>query len=494
MYTEVSLFDRLYLYNTETTKSSLIFPESRETPDLLGRQRCGSFSPDGSKICYIRRMDPTIDWELFVVDFNDGKLNTNDSNYGTQLTFNGGVKHHTDWSPDGKWITYRQGEREGIGGDIWIVPSEGGDPINLTRSLKTKRIMAGYAVLDVSMDSLNRAIAEGNYIALIITTIMIVIGAVFAIVLVRNVVHHVDNLEKAVSKVADGDLDQKVSIQRGDEIGSLAQSFNRMTHQLKTALEDTKSRNRELEKAYKELKTLDKAKDDFLSLVSHEIRTPLSSILASSEMLMKGLIKSDETKADFHTTIVNECKRLTRLINDVLDLSKIEAGRMTFNQKALNIRELIDEMQKNIDPILTAKGIRFECEQIPSNASLLGDKDKVLQVLENIISNAIKYTPQGSTISVSVTKSNGIGTIAIKDTGKGIPEEYIPRVFDRFTQLENVDHHSEGAGLGMAISKSIIEGLGGKIWIESELEVGTTVYFTLPLIKSSITTKRHTTL
>lgn len=277
---------------------------------------------------------------MFVADFTgEGRLQTNETNYGTQLTFTGGEKGFVDWSPDGKWIAYVEGVNIGHRGEgIWIVPSEGGDPINLTGSLQTRRKMVGFAVLDVSMNSLNRAIANGNYIALIITTIMTGIGAICAIVLVRNVVHPVDNLEKAVSKVADGDLDQKVSIQRSDEIGSLAKSFNRMTHQLKTALKDIKSRNRELEKAYKELETLDKAKDDFLSLVSHELRTPLSSILLSSQMLLRGQVDSEEKKTAYIATIVDDSKRLTRLINDVLDLSKIEAGRMTFTIESLNIR------------------------------------------------------------------------------------------------------------------------------------------------------------
>jgi len=487
LYTELEK-NTLYVYNTETKKTSRVFP------DLKDQHGSGSFSPDGTKFCYLRRLNvSSLSWDVFVADFPaDGKPETNTTAYGTQLTFTGGFKLFTDWSPDGKWITYAQ--NQGIVNHICLVQSQGGYPINLITSLRTQRKIIGYAVLDISMENLNHATAVGNRIAIIIAFSFTGIAILCAFLLMGNIVRPVQRIAHVTGKIARGDFDQALAIKRVDEIGVLADSFDSMMKQLKILIDDKDVRNRELEKAYKELETLDKAKDDFLSLVSHEIRTPLTSILASSEMLMKGLIKSDETKAKFHTSIVNESKRLSRLVNDVLDLSKIEAGRMTFNREALNIRELVDELQKNLDPILTANGIHFDFEQIPSDLWLLGDKDKILRVLENIISNAIKFTPKEGTISVSLQKSNGIGTIAVKDTGKGIPEKDIPRVFDRFTQLENVDHHSGGTGLGMTISKSIIEGHGGKIWIESILEVGTTVYFTLPLVKSSIKTKKHTTI
>ena len=481
MYTEVGLFYRLYLYNTETKKSSLIFPESRETPDLLGKQRCGSFSPDGSKICYLRRMDPTIDWELFVVGFNDGKVHTNDTNYGTQLTFNGGFKKHTDWSPDGKWITYRQGEVETSGGDIWIVPSEGGDPINLTGSLKTNRIMAGYAVLDVSIESLNKKIAHGNRYAILITLIMVGVGIIVTIFLIRGIVHPVKYLADATGKVAHGDFDQKVSINKTDEIGSLTEAFNRMTQNLKQSQEKLQSQNLKLQKANKELESLDKAKDDFLSLVSHELRTPLSSILLGSQMLLRGQVDSEEKKTAYIATIVEDSIRLTRLINDVLDLSKIEAGCMTFTIESLNIRELVDDVSHHFLPEFRRKNLHFDYGQIPEDAFLRGDRDKIIQVMTNILSNAVKFTPDSGSIIISLRCSDGTGTIAVKDTGEGIRKEDIPKVFDRFYQLASINHHSEGTGLGMTITKSIVEHLGGTIWIESEHDKGTTVFFTLPL-------------
>lgn len=356
----------------------------------------------------------------------------------------------------------------------------------------------GYAILDVSLDSMNRALYIAAIQAVVITLIMIFIGALIVVYLVRSIADPIHHLADATLSVAQGNLDQTVPIRRSDEIGILADSFNHMIQQLKASREkiegwnheleikvaertsELKEKHNELEKAYEELKTLDKAKDDFLSLVSHELRTPLSSILLYSEMLLDGLAKNPEDQTEFLTTIVDNCKRLTRLINDVLDLSKIEAGRMPFTTQELNIKELVLETLSSLRPTHESRGIKFDCEQIGNTPHLLGDRDKIIQVLTNITSNAIRFTPKGGLINVSLRCNKKMGIIAVKDTGKGIKKEEIPKVFDRFTQLESIDHHSEGTGLGMTISKSIIERSGGKIWIESEVEKGTTVFFTLP--------------
>lgn len=363
----------------------------------------------------------------------------------------------------------------------------------------------GYAVLDISMESMDRALTTGTYNSIIITLVMILVGALVVIYLVRSIANPIRHLADVTRAVAKGDLEQSVPITRSDEIGVLANSFNHMIQQLKVSREKIESWNRELElkvaertrelkekhheleKAYEELKTLDKTKDDFLSLVSHELRTPLSSILLYSEMLLDGLADSEEDYTGFLSTIVENCQRLTRLINDVLDLSKIEAGRMPFNLGKLNMKELVVETLSSIRPTLESKGLNFNYKQVTDDIYILGDRDKIIQVLTNITSNAIKFTPPGGTISVSIKNYNeNMGIIAVKDTGKGIKKEDIPKVFDRFSQLESIDYHSEGTGLGMTISKSIIERLEGNIWIESELGRGTTVFFTLPKNKPSL--------
>jgi signal transduction histidine kinase/CheY-like chemotaxis protein len=493
----------LYVYYSETGKSFRVFPE------LKASNRCGSFSPDGRKICYL--LNEKNGNEIFITDIDFSKIPPKGNiNYSFQLTHTGGYKWLTDWSPDGKWITYLQEKnRKERPWDIYIVPSMGGEAINLTESLLKKESL-GYVIIDFSTEELNMAISRETRVAVFITLLMLGIGVLGSILLVRNLVNPVHILADATRAVARGDLDQTVPVIRNDEIGILADSFNMMTRQLKQSREEIEEWNLELEKkieirtselnektseleqqhrvlenAYKELDTLDKAKDDFLSLVSHELRTPLSSLLVFSEMLLNGIVSSEETRTEIHKTMVDECKRLSRLISDVLDLAKIEAGRMPFHIQTINIRGLISDTLSRLNPIITRKGIHIDYTHVPIDVFLRGDSDKIIQVLENIVSNALKFTPEQGTISFSLTTDKDECILAVRDTGKGIKKEDIPKVFDRFSQLENIDRHRGGTGLGMAISKSIIERLGGRIWIESEEGRGTTVFFSLKRKESS---------
>jgi signal transduction histidine kinase len=397
-------------------------------------------------------------------------------------------------------ITLIEIERKSAGSDEMLLfspPENAGRVEKAASSGGSYREKLGYVVLDISLKSMNRALATGTRRAVLITLIMIVVGAMGVIYLVRSIAVPISDLADATREVARGDLDQKVPIEREDEIGVLADSFNHMIIQLKASREKIEAWNRELEakvaertgeleekheelgKAYDALKTLDKAKDDFLSLVSHELRTPLSSILLYSEMLLDGLADSDESRTEFLSTIVGNCKRLTRLINDVLDLSKIEAGRMRFKLDKLAFRALVSETLNGLRPTVESKQIEFTYIEEGPDILLWGDRDKIIQVMTNIISNAARFTPLGGRITVSLSRSGRMGRVAVSDNGKGIRQDDIPKVFDRFGQLESIDHHSEGTGLGMTISKSIIERLGGEIWIESELGKGTTVFFTL---------------
>ncbi|HUU26693.1 MAG TPA: HAMP domain-containing sensor histidine kinase [archaeon] len=244
---------------------------------------------------------------------------------------------------------------------------------------------------------------------------------------------------------------------------------------------ELKNRYQELQHTYAELKSLDTAKDDFLSMVSHEFRTPLGSIQIFSEMLLKGLDTSEVKRADFLTTIINNCRRLTRLINDVLDLSKIEAGRMQFNYESYDLIEVVKETLFSLRPNFENRHILCSCSFPEGEIAIHSDKDRIIQVLTNILSNSIKFSPEKGKIVVRISPKPGSVEISIQDSGKGIRKEDIPKVFDKFTQFESITRDSVGSGLGMSISKLLVEHLGGKIWIESGLGTGTTVFFSLPL-------------
>ncbi len=374
-------------------------------------------------------------------------------------------------------------------------PDFGQEKLSSEQSIRQK---VGYAVLEVSLESMRQAVAAGTRRALLITLVVILAGALATVYMVRRIALPIYRLADATRAVALDDLEQEVPVTRSDEIGVLASSFNHMTRQLRVSRQRIEAWNRELEAkvtsrtkeleekhqeleiAYDALKTLDKAKDDFLSLVSHELRTPLSSVLLYSEMLLDGMDDSKETRQDFLSIIVDNCRRLTRLINDVLDLSKIEAGRMPFKLIEIDLTDILAETISGLKPTIDAKKLVYSAEKVGRGTKIWGDHDRVIQVLTNIISNSVKFTPEGGSISVGLGKRDRQCLISIADTGKGISHQDIPKVFDRFSHIESIEHHSEGSGLGMTISKSIIERLGGEIWIESEPGQGTTVFFTLP--------------
>lgn len=378
---------------------------------------------------------------------------------------------------------------------------------NKTNDLDSQqKKLLGMVYLGVSTKNLNEAIAGIQRKAFIITFGIILVGIVLTIIMIRFITQPLRKLMDATKIVAQGNLDHHVEIIRKDEIGVLAKSFNQMTNELKKSREKIENWNKELEakviertkelskkhkelkkyseeliQAYKELQTLDKAKDDFLALVSHELRTPLSSIVAYTEVLLDDMAETEEEEKSYLEIIKNESERLTRLINNVLDLSKMEAGRMPFELKYVELSKLINASVMGLSGAASKHKHKVINKLENSSVMVLADEDKIIQVLSNILSNAIKYIPEGGVITISEKINNKKVEISVSDNGCGIKEEDFDKVFDKFQQIEDVNHHSEGTGLGMPISKIIIENHKGKIWFESEVGKGTTFYFTLPI-------------
>ncbi len=230
-----------------------------------------------------------------------------------------------------------------------------------------------------------------------------------------------------------------------------------------------------------ELKRLDQMKTDFVSHVSHELRTPLTSIKGFVATLLADTegYYDLETRREFLQIIDQECDRLTRLINDLLNLSRIEAGRaLELILKPVNVAEIarkIVEIQKNY----TSKH-QFIVEVKGSVPTIVADEDKVDQILTNLVGNAVKYSPDGGEVRITIEEEPETGgvLIAVKDQGIGIPKDVIPRLFQRFTRVEG--RRVVGTGLGLYLTRHLIEAHGGKIWVESEEGKGSTFYFILP--------------
>jgi len=231
-----------------------------------------------------------------------------------------------------------------------------------------------------------------------------------------------------------------------------------------------------------ELKRVDRMKSEFVSTVSHELRTPLTSIRGSLGVLAGGVAGPLPEKArSFIDIALNNCERLIRLINDILDIEKIESGKMNFVLRPLDLMDLIEQTVKANEGFAAQRETRLQVVAAVPEAKVHADGDRLAQVLTNLISNACKFSPPGSTVDVAVTREDGRLRVAVADHGPGIQEEFLDRIFQRFSQADASDARQKGGtGLGLSISKAIVERLGGEIGFTTGRGKGATFYFFLP--------------
>jgi len=261
----------------------------------------------------------------------------------------------------------------------------------------------------------------------------------------------------------------------------------------KQAEEALRQKMEELRVAYEKLKELDQLKDTFLSTVSHELRTPLTSIKSFSEILLT-YEEDRETQKEFLNIIKEESDRLTRLINDFLDLSKIEAGRMQWETAELSVAEVIKTAINATQALAAQANLEVKVKISPKLPPVMYDKDRLVQVVTNLLSNAIKFTPQGGRIEVKAQmresdkpeKKSDVVVVSVTDSGIGIDPKDHKDVFEKFKQVgDTLTDKPKGTGLGLPICKEIIEHFGGKLWVESQLGKGSTFLFTLPLTQAA---------
>jgi PAS domain S-box-containing protein len=254
--------------------------------------------------------------------------------------------------------------------------------------------------------------------------------------------------------------------------------------QLAEALESQRSANANLEK-------LDHTKTEFLSIVSHEFRTALTGIQGFSELIRDGGLEPDEVRA-YGGYIFNDADRINRLIGDMLDLDRMESGRMSMRSGDVDINEVLTEAIARAGT--SAATVEFKADFDPRLPIVAGDRDRLIQVVSNLVNNAVKYSPDGGTVTLSTRGEGGFALISVTDTGLGIPPDEIGHVFERFRRVRSGAAQSiPGTGLGLTIVKQIVEMHGGKIWVESAVGHGSAFHFTIPLAAEDATPlqRRH---
>ncbi len=243
-----------------------------------------------------------------------------------------------------------------------------------------------------------------------------------------------------------------------------------------------KDRTRELESALDQVKHINKTKSEFISAVSHELRTPLTSIKGYAAILIAGKLGNIPAPVKERLEKINaHSDNLVKLINNLLDIARIESGRAEMQMEKCSISSIIENVHDLLAPQMKEKNIQWQA-QIPEDMTeMVLDKHQIERVFINLVGNAIKFTPEKGTIGVSVRREADTATLEVSDTGIGIPKEDLNKLFDEFYRVDNeINQNVKGTGLGLSLAKKIVEAHKGRMWVTSELSRGTTFYLTLP--------------
>jgi len=306
------------------------------------------------------------------------------------------------------------------------------------------------------LDSIDRSLLISGLLA---TLAAVVAGTL----LFRQLTTPLQNLTQAAENMAAGDLDQRVEVHSRDEVGELARAFN--------AMSDALARNEELRR-------------NLMADIAHELRTPLSVIQGNLEAILDGVYEpTPENIAVTH----QESLLLARLVNDLRELALIEAGQLQLDLEPTDLEVVARLVEEAFRPRAREKEVRVILDFVPGLPKVSADAQRMRQVIANLVSNALRFTPPGGEIRLVGRAEHGEVTMRVEDTGAGIPPDDLPHIFDRFYRGDRSrSRHAGGSGLGLAIAKQLVEAHGGTIEVESEVERGTTFIISLPSVRPNL--------
>jgi histidine kinase len=293
-------------------------------------------------------------------------------------------------------------------------------------------------------------------------TASVLVALLVSLFLSRRIVAPVQAMSNATQRIADGRYDERVQVNGRDELAQLGIRFNQMAE----ALNQVESMRRRL-----------------IADVSHELRTPLTAIKGYMEGLMDGVLPADhETFQQIHA----EAERLNRLVDDLQELSRVEAHAYPLDVRPVDVPSLLRTVTKRLTSQAESKRISLDLDVDPNLPRVLADEDRVIQMLTNLIGNALQYTPEGGKVAIIATQVDDEIQISVRDSGIGIPPQHIQHIFDRFYRVDKSRSRRAGggSGIGLTIARALVEAYGGRIWAESTGEgQGSTFTFTLPIEK-----------
>jgi signal transduction histidine kinase len=346
------------------------------------------------------------------------------------------------------------------------------------------------AEMMASIDANEVAYAQSRWIVIGFALASVGLALLLGYAISWSVIEPLQQMIKRFAQLASGDFSQRVEVPNRDELGTLAIALNRMTdelgrlyEQLARSVEELKEQRQQLEIANVELSEANKHKSQFLANVSHELRTPLNAIIGSTDNLLDRIMgELNEKQARYLARTQANAEHLNLLIEDLLDLSVIESGKMDIKAKNVSLASLIAEVAESLKPIADKKPVDLEIGSMDASLTAWADRDRIVQVLNNLIGNAVKFTQPHGKVTVAAQRDGaGWVQVSVADTGPGISPEQADKIFDEFYQIPQAGRPKiKGMGLGLTIAKKLLEMHGGKIWVESEPGEGSTFFFILP--------------
>lgn len=332
--------------------------------------------------------------------------------------------------------------------------------LTIEKPIKYNNRIVGAVYLHTPVPEVGKLKKDVFNLFLISTLISLFIAMIFAYIFSRQITKPLKEITQASRIIAGGEFQKRLDIKSADEIGELAQSFNNMASALQN---------------------LEKMRKDFVANVSHELRTPMTSIRGFIQGILDGTIPRD--RHEMYLNIVkDETERLNRLVNDLLDLAKMQAGEMQLNKRAFNINELLRRAIVKLENDIVRKSIEIEASFEEGDPDVFADMDSIDRVVLNLLHNAIKFTPEKGKIMISTSAVRDELYVSIEDTGVGIGADEINNIWERFYKSDKSrGMDKSGVGLGLAIVKNIINSHGERIWVQSEPGRGTRFTFTLPV-------------
>jgi two-component system, sensor histidine kinase and response regulator len=329
-------------------------------------------------------------------------------------------------------------------------------------------------------DRVERAAARAIFFAGVVVAIA---ASVVVTTVAGRTARRVAALAGAANQMASGDLNTRLAVQGRDELSRTASAFNMMVENVRGAQERLVAMNATLQRQAAAEREANRVKDEFISLVSHELRTPLTSIKGYVDLLLEGEVGELETEQrEFLTIVKNNADREVALVNDLLDISRIEAGKVDLLRSAIDLGALIRGAANGLRPQIEAKRQQLSVEVPTSLLPVDADANRVSQILTNLISNAHKYTPSGGSILVSASQIDGEVQVDVRDTGVGLTQEEQQHLFQKFYRAKNrATQEVSGTGLGLAITRQLVQLHGGETWVKSVPGEGSTFSFTLPV-------------